>query len=97
MKRNKKESEKKIEKTLVKAVKESGGMCIKFLPYMLNGFPDRICLFPDGECVFVEIKSEGEELRKLQEVMFKKLKTLGFFAYTVDREQDIEMIIAIHG
>ena len=45
------------------------GWCLK-LPAIHNaGLPDRLCLFPGGEVVFVELKAFGKKPRKIQTLM----------------------------
>lgn len=87
------ESEKVIERNLVRAVKEAGGMCIKLLCDQLSGLPDRLCLFPDGSAVFVELKTTGKKPRKLQLLMHKRLRLLGFRVEVIDRTEQIRELI----
>ena len=84
------ESEKNIEKNLVKEVKERKGVCLKFLPYMANGFPDRIVILPGGKLAFIELKGEGQKLRKLQKIMFRKLEKLGANVIAIDKTEQIK-------
>lgn len=87
------QSEKFIERKLKEAVEENGGMCIKFLPYLLNGLPDRICLFKGGVVKFVEVKGEKQKPRKLQLLMHEKLKRLGFDVRIIDDVSQISDFI----
>lgn len=60
--------ENSIEKRLVTEVERVGGWCLK-LPAIHNaGLPDRLCLFPGGEVVFVELKAFGKKPRKIQDI-----------------------------
>jgi hypothetical protein len=43
--------------------------------------PDRICLFPGGRAIFVELKRPGESLRDDQVRAFRRLHNLDFEAY----------------
>ena len=56
-----KTSEKIIERKLVEAVKEKGGLCIKLLSDYFTGLPDRLCLFPGQKAIFVELKTTGAD------------------------------------
>ena len=85
--------EKKIESKLVKAVKRSGGMCLKFVSPSFAGVPDRIVLMPGGRMAFVETKTTGKEMRPLQRKRKWKLEKLGFKVYCLDNEEKIEEII----
>lgn len=80
----KKESEKLVERTLVKLVKEAGGVCIKLQADYQGGIPDRLCLFPNGRVAFVETKTTGEKPRPLQRYYHEKLRSLGFRVEVID-------------
>ncbi len=81
--------EKDLERKLVKAVRDSGGLALKFISPNLNGVPDRLLLFPDGRAVFAEVKAPGEKPRPLQVHRMEQLKSLGFHVYVVDSEEKI--------
>lgn len=80
----KKESEKLIERTLVNAVQQAGGLCIKLLTHLFIGLPDRLVLLPGGKLFFVELKTTGLKPRKIQEVVHNKLRALGFYVLVID-------------
>lgn len=85
--------ESPIEKRLVTEVERVGGWCLK-LPAIHNaGLPDRLCLFPGGEVVFVELKAPGKKPRKIQLFIHNKLRGLGFRVEVVDTPEQIETII----
>ena len=85
--------EKDLERKLVKAVRDSGGLALKFISPNLNGVPDRLLLFMGGKVVFAEVKAPGEKPRPLQVHRMEQLKALGFRVYVVDSEEMIgEMI-----
>ncbi|EKA7759821.1 VRR-NUC domain-containing protein, partial [Listeria innocua] len=46
--------EKYIEKKLVAAVKDMGGIALKFVSPGVDGVPDRIVLLPMGRMAFIE-------------------------------------------
>ena len=85
--------ESKIETRLVKRVREVGGWAIKFSSGVEAGLPDRICVFPAGILIWVEVKAPGEGPRKLQWVQIKKLKALGQYVAVVDSMNKIEGLI----
>lgn len=58
--------EKDLERKLVKAVRDSGGLALKFVSPGMAGVPDRLLLFPEGRVAFVEVKAPGEKPRPLQ-------------------------------
>lgn len=85
-----KDSEKDIERLLVKKVKASGGLCIKLISDYANGLPDRMCLLPGGKIVFVELKSTGQKPRKIQKYMHSVLRGLGFRVEVIDTLAGVE-------
>lgn len=86
------ERERDIERKLKKRVESAGGWCLKFLS-SISGVPDRICLFPGGVLVFVELKRRGEKPRPLQMRQIGKIRKLGFRVEVIDSEQAIEELI----
>ncbi|HEY9059200.1 MAG TPA: VRR-NUC domain-containing protein [Pseudobacteroides sp.] len=76
--------EKEIEKKLVTAVKNMGGICPKFVSPGLDGVPDRLVLLPQGKFAFVEIKAPQKKLRPLQVKRKRQLEQLGFLVYCID-------------
>ena len=87
------ESEKLIERKLVELCKLNNGLCIKLLSNFFIGLPDRMCLFPGGKIIFVELKTTGQKPRKSQILVHNKLQKLGFKVFVVDTtEQIIELI-----
>lgn len=81
--------EKEIEDKLRKAVKEKGGLCLKFISPGFDGVPDRIILMPGGIMVFAELKAPGKELRPLQERRKQQLESLGFSVFCIDNTECI--------
>ena len=82
--------EKDIERRLVAEVRKTGGLCLKFISPGWSGAPDRICLWPDGEVVFVELKRPGGKVRPLQERRAEQLRKLGFEVLVVDSTEKIK-------
>ncbi len=78
------ESEKLIERKLVEGCKFVGGLCIKLLTNHFIGLPDRLCLFPSGKVVFVELKTTKKKPRKIQYHVHSLLKNLGFRVEIID-------------
>lgn len=85
--------EKEVEQKLVKAVKNGGGICPKFVSPGFNGMPDRIILLPDGRFAFAELKAPGEKPRPLQLARHRLLRKLGFKVYVIDEVQQIRKVI----
>ena len=71
--------EKEIEAKLVKLVKQTGGLCLKWVCPGWAGVPDRIVLLPGGRVMFVELKKpKGGKLSERQIWWARKLRSLGF-------------------
>lgn len=85
--------EKIIEKKLVKAVKEAGGIAPKLICPGFDGMPDRIVLLPCGCMGFVEVKAPGKVPRPLQEARHRMLRMLGYRVYVLDRAEQIKQIL----
>lgn len=85
--------EKSIETKLVKAVKNRGGICPKFVSPGYDGMPDRLVLFPNGWFAFVEVKAPGEKPRALQLSRHRLLQRLGYRVYVLDSESKIGEIL----
>ena len=85
--------EKDVERKLVGAVRNAGGLALKFVSPGLAGVPDRLLLFPDGRMAFCEVKAPGEKPRPLQVHRMEQLRKLGFRVYVVDGEEQIGAMI----
>lgn len=85
--RKKEPSEKEIEKKLRERVENSGGWCVKFMPHLNNGFPDRFIFMPAGVFAMVELKKMKDgvptELSRVQQWTHKKLRAMGFKIWVV--------------
>ena len=86
--------EKNIEMALVRAVRQAGGICPKFVSPGLDGVPDRIILMPHGRIAFAELKAPGKKMRPLQVKRKGQLESLGFRVYCIDRPKQINTVIA---
>lgn len=87
--------ERQVEQKLVKAVKDRGGMCLKFTSPGFDGVPDRIILFPGGHIGFVELKAPGKEMRPLQKKRKRQLEQLGFLVFTIDHPSKIKEVLDV--
>jgi hypothetical protein len=85
--------EKDIEKDLVIAVKNMGGICPKFTSPGYDGMPDRLVLLPKGHAAFVEVKAEGKKPRAIQVKRHKDLRRLGYQVYVLDDAEKIGGIL----
>lgn len=90
------ESEKKLERDLVNRIKKIGGMCIKLTSQHMSGLPDRLCLFPNGTAVFVEMKTTGQKPRKIQQLVHSRIRSLSFKVVIIDSSEKIKKLILDH-
>ncbi|MFQ7107255.1 VRR-NUC domain-containing protein [Neglectibacter timonensis] len=81
--------EKEIEKKLIQAVKQAGGICPKLVSPGFDGMPDRMVLLPNGKIGFVEVKATGEKPRPLQFSRHRLLRRLGLLVYVLDDAEQI--------
>ena len=81
--------EKDLERKLIRAVRESGGLALKIVSPGMAGVPDRLLLFPGGRVAFAEVKAPGEKPRPLQVHRMEQLRELGFRVCVVDSEEKI--------
>ena len=85
--------EKSVEHKLVRAVRDSGGLALKFVSPGMAGVPDRLVLFMGGKVAFCEVKAPGEKPRPLQAHRMEQLRKLGFRVYVVDSVEQIGAMI----
>lgn len=81
--------ERVIEQKFTVAVKNAGGVAVKFLSPGFDGMPDRLALLPGGRLAFVEVKAPGKKPRPLQLARHRLLRRLGFRVYVLDDEKQI--------
>ena len=82
-------NEKQVEQALRKAVRQRGGLALKFVSPGLAGVPDRIVLMPNRRIAFVELKAPGKHPRPLQVKRKNQLESLGFMVYCIDHPDQI--------
>ena len=71
--------EKDVEARLTLGVEKLGGKCVKFIPDLMPGMPDRLILLPGGTAIWAELKRPvGGRLSELQKYRHKFLRDLGF-------------------
>ena len=85
--------ERDVERKLVRAVRDSGGLALKFVSPGFNGVPDRLLLLPGGRIAFCEVKAPGEKPRPLQLRRMEQLRAMGFQVYVIDSAEQVAGII----
>lgn len=84
MKTNLHNTEKWLERELVKKIEARGGLALKYANANQTGYPDRLVLLPGGRLVFVELKTKGRKPTKLQSLRHEQLRGLGFPVFVID-------------
>jgi len=85
--------ERKIEIKLRNAVKDRGGLALKFVSPGLVGVPDRIVLAPDGTVFFVELKAPGKSLSPRQVKMAAAFGRLGHKVWVIDSCEKVKVFV----
>ncbi|SDT85792.1 VRR-NUC domain-containing protein [Schaalia radingae] len=85
--------EKTVEQKLALAVKQRGGLPLKFTSPSYAGVPDRLILLPDGHSAFIEVKAPGQHPRPLQQRRIHQLQALGQRVYTISHPNQIRSVL----
>lgn len=83
-------SERQIERRFVNAVRERGGLALKFVSPGRVGVPDRIVLLPGGTCIFAEMKAPGGRLRRSQKAVKAEIERYGFEYSVIASYEEVE-------
>lgn len=86
-------TEIQIEQRLVKGIRKKGGVCLKFEPKGVRGYPDRIVLLPHGVKLFVELKKPGGRLAPIQARRHRELRLLGHEVYVLWSYEDVDYFL----
>ena len=86
--------EKYLERKLVNAVKDAGGIAIKLPANLYRGIPDRLVLIK-GKGIFIEMKQKGKELRPEQKVWKVRLEKNGFLHFVIDSNEAVNNLISL--
>ena len=86
-----------LEQRIKKITEKHGGLCWKFTSPSMTGVPDRICLFPGGHVVFVELKRPGRlsGTSAKQDYVIELLTRLGFNCFVVDDANYYEYLLEV--
>lgn len=82
--------ESSVEQNIVRQVKALGGVAWKWASPGRMGVPDRICIFPGGRVIFVELKrpGRGDGRSPAQKKVFGILERLGCTVWRIDSGED---------
>lgn len=87
------DSEKWLERALVREVKAAGGKAVKFSSVVETSWPDRLVLMPGQQVYWVELKSKGKKQTPRQQLVAAELSALGFFVYMIDTEEKLNEFV----
>lgn len=87
-------NEKYLEKKLTEGLHSLGVWCEKYTNPFKAGYPDRLCITKGGNVFWVEVKTPGEKLRKLQLVRKAELKAIGSPVFVVDSEESLQEVLS---
>lgn len=87
-------NEKKLEKMLTEKLHSLGVWCEKYTNPFKAGYPDRLCITKGGNVFWVEVKTPGEKLRKLQMIRKAELKAIGSPVFVVDSKESLEEVLS---
>lgn len=93
MRKHAEESEKAIEAYLARKVKEMGGVALKYASATMVGYPDRVCLLPNGKTLWVELKSKGERPRAIQRIRHQQMEAMGHRVYVCDSKAGVDKVL----
>lgn len=86
--------EKDVEAYLRRTVRQRGGRCLKYVPDIDNGMPDRLVLLPGSVVLWIELKNgKSEQARRLQQVQHRKLRTLGQRVEVIHTKQEVDELL----
>lgn len=87
-------TEHEIEQYLVDEVGAYGGWCLKYTSSIERGLPDRLCMFPSGKSVWVELKRPGKKPTPIQHLQLTRLKQYNQTAIVIDSKRKVDTLIA---
>ena len=91
--RDKRPLEATVEAHLERQMRCIGGRAFKFPP-AVKGAPDRICVFPHGRIIFVELKRRGERPSPAQVLWHSRLREMGHVVHVLDSKDLVDAFIS---
>ena len=82
-----------IENYLRDQVKKMGGRAYKFTSSAYRSIPDRMCVFPHGVIVFVEVKAPGRKPTIKQWKEIQLLRKLGQHVVVLDSRPKVDSLL----
>ena len=85
--------ERDVEKALVRAIKNAGGIAPKLTSPGTAGMPDRLIILPKGKVCFVELKAPGQKPRPIQVRQMARLTQLGCMVHVIDHPHQLQDLL----
>ena len=85
--------ERTVEQHLVNGLERIGLPCIKFIPDLRRGMPDRMVLLPGGRIIWVELKTDTGHLEPIQQVRRRELEKAGQIVKVVWSVEEADNLI----
>jgi len=85
--------ERDVEQYLVQGLEKIGIPCLKFIPSNKVGMPDRVCLLPNRQVLWVELKTDGGKLALVQKLRHKELAEHGQDVRVVWSKADADNLV----
>lgn len=82
-----------VERRLRELVRSLGGKAYKFISPDEPGVPDRLCLFPGGRVVFVELKTEVGSLQRIQHWQLEEMQKRGADVRVLHGTEEVKAFI----
>lgn len=84
--------EASVERKIVNAIKNKGGLCLKWVSPGFTGVPDRIAILPCGRILFIEVKRPDHKgrLAERQKRVGDLLRRLGCTVITAESLEDLD-------
>jgi hypothetical protein len=86
-------TERDIELYLMKQVRALGGRALKMAPVSKAGLPDRVCVLPNGQVRWVELKRPGGKVTKIQSHAHAEFLRLGHFVHVLSTHDEVDTFI----
>lgn len=87
--------ERDIEAYLVDGCRRIGALCYKWTSPGRVGVPDRICIFPGGQIVFVELKAPGKKPTRPQLREHARLREYRQKVVVVDSIESVDELLKL--
>lgn len=87
--------ERDIEAYLVTRCRHVGALCYKWTSPGRVGVPDRICVFPGGQVVFVELKAPGKKPTHAQLREHARLREYKQKVVVVDSIESVDELLKL--